>query len=144
MMLTSIYTYTITILARKKIEILKLVGVFVALNFTLEWQVIFVHINFENGFSVSLGLFIRTFTNYIIFYLWSIMSQLSPLLLLQNHYTPLHVCMAMRYVTYAHGLCLVDPDNNLVWAIFNTVYTMIWWGKMWLPSTALKQLCMML
>ena len=80
------------------------------LNFTLESHVIFGLINFENEFSVSLGLFIRTFTNCIIFYLLSNMSQLSPLLLLQNHY--IAVCMAMRYVTYAHGLCLVDPDNN--------------------------------
>ena len=139
MKLTSIYTYTITILARNNFEILKLVGVFVALNFTLEWQVIFVHINFENGFSVSLGLFIRTFTNYIIFYLWSTMSQLSPLLLLQNHYIAL--CMAMGYVTCAHGLCLVDPGNNMKWAIFNPGYTMNKGCKMWLPTTALKQLC---
>ena len=96
-----------------------------ALNFTLE--VNFVHINFENEFSVSLGLFIGTFTNYI-FYLVSNMSQLSPLLLLQNHYTPL--CMAMRSVMYAHGVCLVDPDNNLKWAIFNPVYTVNGGSKM--------------
>ena len=117
---------------------MKCVGVFLALNFTLESQVIFVHINFENGVSVSLGLFIRMFTNCIIFYLLSIMSQLSPLLLLQNHYIPL--CMAMRYVTYAHGLCLVDPANNMKWAIYNPVYIVYGGSKMWLPSTALKQL----
>ena len=99
-----------------------------ALNFSLQSQVIFVHINFENKFSVSLGLFIRTFTNCIIFYLLSNMSQLSPLLLLQNHYIP--PWKAMRYVTYAHGLCLVDPDNNLKWAIFNPVYTVNWGSKM--------------
>ena len=122
MELRSIYTYAITILARNKFEILKIVGKFMALNFTLESQAIFVLMNFENEFSVSLGLFIRTSTNCIIFYLLSNMSQLSPLLLLQNHYVA--VCMAMRYVTYAHGLCLVDPGNNMKWAIFNPGYTM--------------------
>ena len=127
MKLTLVYTYNIPILARNKFEILKFVGVFIALNFTLESQANFVHINFENGFSVSLGLFIGTFTNYIIFYFLFNMSQLSPLLLLQNHYTPL--CMAMRYVIYPHGLCLVDHVNNLKWAIFIPVYTVIGGSK---------------
>ena len=126
--LRSIYTYAITILARNKFEILKIVGKFMALNFTLESQAIFVLMNFENEFSVSLGLFIRTSTNCIIFYLLSNMSQLSPLLLLQNHFIAL--CMAMGYVTCAHGLCLVDPANNMKWAIYNPVCIVIGGSKM--------------
>ena len=82
-----------------------------ALNLSLESQVIFVHINFKNKFSVSLGLFIMAFIHCIIFYLLSNMSQLSPLLLLQNHVIPR--CNTIGYVTGAHGLCLVDPDNNM-------------------------------
>ena len=82
-----------------------------ALNLSLESQVIFVHINFKNEFSVSLELFIMAFIHCIIFYLLSNMSQLSPLLLLQNHVITL--CITIGYVTGAHGLCLVDPDNNM-------------------------------